>query len=247
MSIKQLFEYAQPMVAAATILTAGAVIATTIGSYTAYGIKTAADTVEVTGSAKEAVEADYARLVINLDTTTPIDGQQAGLDRLTKASEKITDLLTKQGFTDLESPAAQVNAQYIYPERSAPIQTGYTANRQIIVRSNDTDKVAKLANEIGPLTGTGYNVSTQGLELTYQKLNEMRVKLLTQAIKDAQARAEAIAKESGRSVGTLRSSSSGIVQVLSEGSVDISDYGTYDTQSKRKEVMVTVRATFSLQ
>jgi hypothetical protein len=247
MSLKQLFDYTQPMIAAATLLTLGAVIATGIASYTAYGIKTAADTIEVTGSAKEAVEADYARLVINLDTTTPTTGQQAGLDRLTQANKKIVDILTKQGFTDVESPAAQVNAQYVYPQNSAPVQTGYTVNRQLIIRSADIEKVALLASEIGPLTGSGYNVTTQGLELTYQKLNEMRVKLLTQAIKDAQARAEAIAKESGRSVGALRSASSGIVQVLSEGSVEVSDYGTYDTQSKRKEVMVTVRTTFSLE
>jgi hypothetical protein len=75
----------------------------------------------------------------------------------------------------------------------------------------------------------------------------MRVALLSSAIKDAGARAAAIAKESGRSVGTLRSASGGVVQVLPQGGVDISDYGTYDTQSKQKEVMVTIRAMFSLQ
>jgi uncharacterized protein len=247
MNLKQLCDYSQPLIAAATVLVLGVLMATGIGSYTLYTIKTAADTVQVTGSATETVAADYARLVITVDTNTSMSGQQAGLDRLTTGSEHIISLLTKQGFEDVESPAAQVQAQYIYPQNSQPVQTGYAIYRQVIVRSADVDLVAKLANEIGPLTGTGYQVSTQGLELTYQKLNEMRVKLLTEAIKDAHARAEAIAKESGRNVGALRSASSGIVQVLSEGSVDISDYGTYDTQSKRKEVMVTVRATFSLK
>jgi len=34
---------------------------------------------------------------------------------------------------------------------------------------------------------------------------------------------------------------------LPQGGVDISDYGSYDTQSKNKDVMVTVRATFSIE
>jgi hypothetical protein len=75
----------------------------------------------------------------------------------------------------------------------------------------------------------------------------MRVKLLSQAITDATDRAEAIVQDSGRSIGVLRSASSGVVQVLPEGGVEISDYGSYDTQSMNKEVMVTVRATFSLK
>jgi hypothetical protein len=74
----------------------------------------------------------------------------------------------------------------------------------------------------------------------------MRVALLSEAIKDAKARAQAIASESGRSIGVLRNASSGVVQVLPQGGIDISDYGMYDTQSLNKEVMVTVRATFEL-
>jgi hypothetical protein len=74
----------------------------------------------------------------------------------------------------------------------------------------------------------------------------MRVELLSEAIKDAKARAEAIAKESGRQVGELREATGGVVQVLSQGGVDISDSGSYDTESLNKEVMVTVRATFEL-
>jgi hypothetical protein len=85
------------------------------------------------------------------------------------------------------------------------------------------------------------------LELTYSKLAEMRVQLLSKAIKDAEERAQAIAKESGRTVGMLRKATSGVVQVLPAGGIEVSDYGSYDTQSLNKEVMVTVRADFSLQ
>lgn len=246
MNISKLFDYSVPLTAAATVLSLGAIIVAGIGAYTAYDIKLSRDNVEVTGSAKEAVVADQARLIINLDARVGVNDQQTGYTRLEAATEKITEYLESEGFSDFETPAVSSYPNYTYPQYSEPIMTGYTVNRQIIVRSDDVEKVSGLANNIEPFTGTGYNVTTQSLELTYSKLDEMRVKLLSEAIKDAQARAEAIAKETGRSVGTLRNASSGVVQVLPQGGIDISDYGMYDTQSLHKEVMVTVRATFEL-
>ncbi len=246
MNIKKLFDYSQPLVSAATVLVIGGIIITLIGTYTVYNIKLARDTVEVTGSAKEAVVADTARWIINLETKTGTNNQQSGFTRLESATEKITNYLETEGFTDFETPAMNSYPNYSYPQNGSPIFTGYNVSRQIIVRSNDVESINTLANNIEPFTGFDYNVSTQSLELTYSKLDELRVSLLSEAIKDATARAEAIASESGRKVGLLRNASSGVVQVLPAGGIEVSDYGTYDTQSMNKEVMVTVRATFGL-
>lgn len=247
MNFKGLVDYTQPLVAAATVIVIGGVISVCFAAYTAYKIKVADNAIEVTGSAKVSVTSDFARWTISLDTKTPVDNQQAGFDRLETATANIVAYLKKQGFEDIETPAPSVHTEYTYPERSAPILSGYTVSRQIIVRSADIDKVSKLAENIRPLTGPSYQVTTGGIELTYQKLAEERVKLLAGAIKDAQARAEAIAEETGRSVGALRSATGGVVQVLPQGGIEISDYGSYDTQSKNKDVMVTVRASFILK
>lgn len=247
MNIRGLFDYSQPLVAGATVLMAGIVIAAIVAGATAYRIKVADDTITVTGSAKETVTADFGRWTINLEARGGVAQQQALLDRLEHAKDSIVAHLAQEGFTDVETPVANVNPTYTYPERSEPIMTGYQANRQIIVRSADIDELAALANNLAPFGGQGYTVSTYGLELTYQKLAEKRVSLLAGAIADAQARAEAIAEETGRSVGILRSASSGVVQVLSQGGIDVSDYGSYDTQSKQKDIMVTVRADFSIR
>jgi hypothetical protein len=90
-------------------------------------------------------------------------------------------------------------------------------------------------------------VSTQSLEYYYSKLPDLRVSLLEDAVKDAKLRAEKIAAGTGRRVGSVRAASSGVVQVLSPNSVDISDYGNYDTSSVDKDVMVTVKASFDLK
>lgn len=247
MYINKLFDYSVPLVAAATILVVGALAVTLYAGKVVTDVKLGNDTIEVTGSAKEAVVADMGRWTINLEARTGVNDQQAGFVRLDSAVTKITDYLKTAGFTEYETPAGVSFPTYTYPQYSEPILTGYSVTRTIIVRSEEIEKLSALANNVEPLVGQGYNVSTGMLELTYRKLPEMRVKLLSEAIKDATARAQAIAQDSGRTVGTLRNASSGVVQVLAEGGVDISDYGSYDTQSLNKEVMVTVRATFGLK
>lgn len=247
MHTKKLFDYSQPLVAAATIIVAGFVIVGIFAGYTAYKIKVADDTIVVTGSAKESVVSDHSRWTIHLETKTGVYDQQAGFDRLEKATTKIVVYLEEKGLKDIETPVASTYTNYTYPSYSEPVFTGYTVYRDIIVRSEDIALVSSLANDVTPLTGASYNVTTNSLELTYSKLDEMRVTLLSKAIADAKARAEAIAEEAGRSVGSLSAASSGVVQVLPQGGIDISDYGTYDTQSMNKDVMVTVRATFKLK
>ena len=247
MNFKKLFDYSQPLVAATTLLVLALFIVVGYGAQVVYDIKLSGDTVETTGSAKEAVVADMGRLVINIETKTGLNDQSAGAERSQKAVAAILAYLEGQGLSEYETPAGYTNANYYYPEKSEPVLTGYTISRSVIVRSGELTKLTSLANDLGPLTGTGYTVTAGGLELTYTKLDQMRVKLLTEAIRDATARANAIAAESGRDVGLLRNATGGVVQVLAEGGVDISDYGSYDTSSVNKEVMVTVRATFELK
>jgi hypothetical protein len=247
MNLSKLFDYSAPLVAAATVLVIGAILISLYGGKVVTDIKLAQDTIEVTGSAKQAVTADTGRWTINLETRTGMGDQQAGFDRLGEAVEKITAYLETEGMTEVETPTGNSYPQFTYPQYGEPIQTGYNVSRAIIVRSTDVEKLSALANNIEPLTGANYNVSTGMLELTVSTLAEMRVALLSEAIKDAEARAEAIAKESDRGVGVLRNAAGGVVQVLPEGGVEVSDYGSYDTMSMNKEVMVTVRATFGLK
>jgi hypothetical protein len=66
-------------------------------------------------------------------------------------------------------------------------------------------------------------------------------------MKDAQKRAESIAQSTGKKIGNLKSASMGVVQVMQPNSVDISDYGNYDVSTIEKEIMITVKASFSLK
>ena len=76
---------------------------------------------------------------------------------------------------------------------------------------------------------------------------DLRISLLPAAIFDAKERANIIAKSSGKTVDSVKSVSMGVVQVMPVGAVDVSDYGSYDTSGIEKEVMITVKNTFSLK
>jgi len=247
MNFKKLFDYSEPIVAAVTIFVVSLFIIVLYGAQVLYTIQLAGDTIETTGSAKEAVEADEGRLILNVETRTGLGDQQAGTLRVAKAIEAITTYLTSEGLTQFETPAGSSNSEFFYPQNSQAVQTGYTIRRSVVVRSGDIETLSTLANDTGLIPNTGLVVTSNGLELTYSKLAEMRVKLLTEAIKDATARANAIAQNSGRTVGPLRNATGGVVQVLPQGGIEISDYGSYDTTSVNKEIMVTTRATFGLE
>ena len=75
-------------------------------------------------------------------------------------------------------------------------------------------------------------------------LPQLRVSLVGQAVKDAKARAVEMANSGDSSVGALKSAASGVVQVLAPNSTSVEDYGSYDTSTIQKQVMVTARAVF---
>lgn len=231
-----------PIVKAAAVLAFGPIIAAAIAGYTFYQIRASSDMITVTGSARESVTSDHVKWTIDVSARTGLFDQAAGYAAVARGVEDVKGKLAAEGFTDIVVTAPNASEQWGQNGIS-----GYNVNQSVVVQSDDVNKVSERANRIDALQGSGYMVRTGYVEYTYSKLDEMRVSLLSSAIKDAKARADAISSESQRSTGALKSASSGVVQVLPKNGVDISDYGSYDTQSIEKDVMVTVRAVFGIR
>jgi hypothetical protein len=123
----------------------------------------------------------------------------------------------------------------------------YTLRQAIEVNSKNVDKVTEISKNIQKVVDQGAFFQTDSVEYYYSKLSDARVTLLTDAITDARARAQAMAKSGGQKVGNLISATSGIVQVLSAGAIDNGEYGQYDTSKINKDISVTVRATFRVR
>ena len=134
----------------------------------------------------------------------------------------------------------------VYEQNPGP-EKSYNLVQNITVQSGDVQKISDLAKNVSSLTSNGMLFATSSLEFYYSKLPDVRVELLSNAVADAKARAEQLAGAGGKKIGALQSASSGVVQVMAPNSVEVSDYGTYDTSSVNKEIMVTVKANFEIR
>jgi len=121
----------------------------------------------------------------------------------------------------------------------------YSAYRTLRVRSDDVQLIHRLNRDFGDLLTTGIGVTAYQPEYLISDLPALRPALQASAVEDALTRAEAMLAVVGGQVGTVRSIRSGPFQVSAPDSVDVSDYGMYDTSTIQKSVSATVSVTFS--
>jgi len=117
----------------------------------------------------------------------------------------------------------------------------------VTIQSGDVEKITYMAKNTQRLIDDGVIFSNQSLEYYYTKLPELRISLIPDAINDAKLRAQKIAEGSGKIIGVIKSANLGVVQVLPVNSTEVSDWGTYDTSTIEKEVMIPVNVMFTLK
>ena len=224
----------------------GIVVAAFIGAYTFYQIRSFDNTLTVTGSTTKAVTSDHVKWVGVINRVVKASTLKSGY------TDMASDLVNVKSFLkDKSIPDNQIVISPIFMDQNYDQPQGaersYTLRQNIEINSSDVNAIAEIAKNIQPLIEKGVIFSTSSLEFTYTKLPEERVAMLGDAVKDAKARAASLATSSGKSIGQLKSASSGVVQVMSTNSTDVSDYGSYDTSKIDKNIMMTVKATFTLK
>lgn len=231
----------------AMIIGASLVVATLIGGMFYLSGKRSGDVLSVTGSAKTSVTSDTAKITFmitrDVTTATTADGYRA----MGKDLDAVKQFLIAKGVTAEHMTISPVTMEQNYDYNNTGAPKTYTLRQTVATSDTDIARITSLSKEVQTLINSGAAVSIQSLDYLYSKLPELRQTLLGDAVKDAMVRAESIAEASGQHVGSLRSAAGGVVQVLAPESVDVSDYGTYDTSSIEKNVTITVRTTFSLR
>jgi len=231
------------------IMGACLIISATIWA-TSYYYKDSSNSLLVTGSASKGVVSDSAKFSGNFSRIVKISDLKYGYSEMTADLKIVKDFLKKQGIDDKEVTISTVsmNENYNYNNNNNyQAEKEYTLMQQVEVSSPDINKITSLAQQTQSLIDSGVIFSTNPVEYYYTKLPELRVDLLSAAIKDAQARAQKMVEATGKKLGGLKSAASGVVQVLPENSLEVSDYGTYDTSKVNKNIMVTVKAAFGLK
>lgn len=238
--------FQRDIVTASALLGVGIVIAASVGSLTFYKIRSMDNTLSVTGSAMQDAKADSAKWTVSISRSALESEVSATQGRVARDTQTVVDFFTTGGIAADKILVTPVSVDQDYSsDANAPRR--YSVREQITVSSNDPAQIDTLSKGIGSLANKGVLVSAGQPEFYVSTLPEIRVALIGKAVEDAKARATSIVSSTGQKVGALKSASSGVVQVMQPNSVDVSDYGSYDTSTIDKKVMVTARATFFLR
>ena len=209
------------------------------------------DTITVTGSTKRKVWSDNAKWEGTFTQLADLNNVPAILQNVATQAATIKGYMMEQGLEDSRVRVDAAVTEPTYEQLPNYGQSnriiGYTIRQTIAVDSLDVDRIEKLSKTItAALAAKSIVFNYQSTEYSYSKLADLRPELFSEATKDAQVRAQAIAKGTGVTVGKLRSARTGVIQVLKPDSTDVSDYGTYDLSTKEKEINAVVTVSFDL-
>ncbi len=220
-------------------------------------IKRANNTIRVTGSTEKIVKSDKAKLSLSINRKAGVSsGDIVAQNRLLMLdSQKVKQYLLDKGFkedtinvsTVEDVTRCAINTKHGYPDCDTGV-LGHDLTLDIDVSSKEIDKILELSKGIA--TGIGaYNidVSLKGVEYYYDKLKDERVGMLAEATRNATERASAIASAGNGKLGSIVEASSGVFQVTTVNSVDVSDDGRYDTSTVDKKVTAVVRVSFEVK
>ena len=200
--------------------------------------------IRVVGQGVKTVTSDIIKWNITINRDTNVAYRSEGPSWIQEDLIKIKKYLADNGIEEKDILVEPVNSYANYGNNGI---TGYSFNQRIEVRSNDIDKIEKIALDSKALAKKDIYLHYSDLEYFVSNLPELKADMLALATADAKARAEEIAKSSGNKICSLLSAKTGVFQIRKPLSMDVSDYGVYNTSSKEKEIAVTVNATFKIK
>lgn len=126
--------------------------------------------------------------------------------------------------------------------------SGYNLTQEIVVESNQVDKMENIAREITDLINFGIELYSYPPHYFYTNLADLKNELIIEATKNSNYRAEQIANESKRKLGKLQEANVGVFQVVGKHTTDEFTWGgTLNTASKIKIATITVKSSFEIK
>jgi hypothetical protein len=229
----------------AVLLGAGLVIAALVFGIFFYGARAADNTIAVVGSATKRFTSDIVKWRITLSRDTGLTDVASGYGRIREDLAFLKSLLAAKGIADSDITVQPINTMSRYSREGGTV--GYTVQQYVFVITSKIEEIENVALNPAVFTERGAVLQNSNLEYFYSKLADIKTELLAEAAKDAQRRAGEIARNSGVSLGKVANLRAGVFQITEPFSTEVSDYGMYNTQTKQKDITVTVRASFKLR
>lgn len=229
----------------AILLSVSVVVAALVFGIFFYNARSSDDTINVVGMATKRFDSDIVKWRITIGRNTGLNDISNGYWLIQNDLQFLKKLFTEKGLQEKELTIQPINTLSNY-SREGQI-SGYNLQQGVFVITSNIAAVEDIALNPTSLIDKGIILQNSNLEYFYSKLSDIKLELLAEATKDAQKRAFEIARNSNVHLGNVTSLRVGVFQITEPFSTEVSDYGMYNTQTKQKDITVTVRAAFKIQ
>jgi hypothetical protein len=234
--------------AAGLALAIGLVLGSAIFSWGFMRSKKGDQTITVTGSARKRIRSDLViwKAGVSYQSAVLSDAYRA----LAESVPRVKAYMISKGIAENQITISSISSQTLHAKSNDGEDTGqvtgYSLKQELEVRSNDVDKVAKIAREATELINQGILIESMPPEYHYTKLGDLKIEMLADAAKDAQLRAKKIAESTGSSIGSVRSARMGVLQITPADSNEVSGEGMNDTSALEKDITAVVNISFAV-
>lgn len=237
---------------AGLFLAAGLVLSSMLGTAAWVKIKNS-QFITTKGSTRKNVKSDLVvwKGSFTTEAATLLEAQQ----KLKADAMKVEQFLSSNGVTNMVFKPIVIEKKEASVEVKAPAEDvkswmeqrtiGYRLTQTVRIESPDVDRLAQL--DTTPLVEQGVLFTTELPQFLYTKVAEEKIEMLSDATKDARARAEQIANQGSRTIANLHDAEMGVFQIAPLHSGDTSSEGVNDTSSLEKTITAVVTATFLLK
>jgi len=236
-------------VLAALVLGLCFVAGTVVLATTWRGNVKAAQTLQVTGSAKLDLVSDLGRLQFTVQGRGAT--AEAAWQDLQRQVPLVKRFLDERGVPDTALEIYPVNAWAIDEFDDRGNRTGrvlaYQTNQSFLLELADVHLVKRLSIDLAELVTQGVDVSTSMPEYLYLDLAAVKEEVQALAAEDAMRRAQKVAAAAGARLGPIRDARMGVLQVTPRHSTVVSDYGVNDNSSIEKQITAVVHAKFAIE
>lgn len=171
--------------------------------------KMAERSVSVRGVSERDVVADLATWTVSFsEEGTTLAPVQASVD---DKSRKVRAFFARMGFRPEDISDSGISATQSYDRDRE--QDRVTVSRSIQLRNHDVLKVRAAHEKQAELIRDGVTLSGSDVVYSYTRLNAIKPAMIAEANQGARRNAEQFAKDSGASVGSIKSASQGYFSV----------------------------------
>ncbi|TYB30970.1 MAG: DUF541 domain-containing protein, partial [Candidatus Mcinerneyibacterium aminivorans] len=153
-------------------------------------------------------------------------------------------IFKKNGIKDKDITINPINYREEYSRNGV---SGYILSQPVFVITDKIKKLEDMALSPSELVKKGIIIQKSKLNYFNSRIDSLKKEILEKATENAQNRAARMVKKSNTKLKKLVSIRQGVFQITEPYSTEVSSRGIYNTDSRVKEIRVTVHAEFEIE